>query len=59
MPIKLKFKGDVPMFKNEIIKLIVDLQKKGIHVHLTEEGYDEFIKLLQKEFNEQDLSEVG
>jgi hypothetical protein len=48
------------MFKNEMIKMIVDLQKKGIHIHLTEEGYDEFIKLLQKEFPQDDtLSEVG
>jgi hypothetical protein len=48
------------MFKNEMIKMIVDLQKKGIHIHLTEEGYDEFINLLQKEFTDDEtLHEVG
>jgi hypothetical protein len=37
------------MFKNEMVQMLVDLQKKGIQIHLTNEGYTEFLKLLQEQ----------
>lgn len=37
------------MFNNEMVQLLVDLQKKGVHIHLTDEGYKEFLKLMMKE----------
>jgi hypothetical protein len=42
------------MFKNEMLQMIINLQKKGTHIHLTEEGYREFIGLLQEEFADED-----
>jgi hypothetical protein len=42
------------MFKNEMLQMIINLQKNGIHIHLTEDGYREFIGLLQQEFTVED-----
>jgi hypothetical protein len=41
------------MFKNQMVQLIIDLQKKGVHIHLTDEGYREFLKLMQEGLNEE------
>ena len=40
------------MFKNQMVQMIIDLQKNGKHVYLTDAGYLEFIKLVQMEARE-------
>jgi hypothetical protein len=37
------------MFKNEMVQMLVDLQKIGTYLFLTDDGYREFIKLLHHE----------
>lgn len=31
-----------------IVQMIIELQKKGVHIHLTDEGYKEFIRAMNE-----------
>lgn len=37
------------MFKNKFVQMIVDLQKAGVYIYLTNEGYREFLKLMKED----------
>jgi hypothetical protein len=37
------------MYNNKFVQLLVDLQKKGTYVYLTDAGYIEFLKMLHDE----------
>lgn len=34
--------------KNNIVKTLVELEKKGIKIYLTDKGYTEFLTLMQQ-----------
>lgn len=34
------------MFKNQMVQMLIDLQKSGVRVHLTEDGLKEFLRLM-------------
>lgn len=38
--------------KNEVLATLVELQKQGVNIHLTEEGWNEFVRLIQAEGQE-------
>lgn len=44
------------MFKNNIVKQIIEAQKKG-RVILTDAGYIEFLKLINEEYHEEQIVE--
>lgn len=37
------------MFKNEMLNALVELQKRGVEILLTEEGWSEFVTLMSLE----------
>lgn len=51
------------MFKNEMVKSLIELQKKGVKVHLTQEGVQHFLSLMKEGFEDVNVpfgwSEVG
>lgn len=42
------------MFKNQLLNTLVELEKKGIKIYLTDKGYTEFLTLMQQGFNEKE-----
>lgn len=45
------------MFQNQIIQTIVELQKKGIPIYLTDAGYVEFLKLMHEDFKPSEFAD--
>ncbi|MWV44857.1 hypothetical protein GRF59_14645 [Paenibacillus sp. HJL G12] len=37
------------MFKNEMLNTLVGVQKEGVHIFLTEEGWNVFVALMSNE----------
>jgi hypothetical protein len=37
------------VYNNKFVQLLVDLQKNGTYVYLTDQGYIEFLKMLHDE----------
>ncbi|WP_160645414.1 hypothetical protein [Chengkuizengella marina] len=42
----------------EFVRMLMDLQKKGTQIFLTEEGYSTFLKIIQQEVESEQISEL-